>query len=190
MFEKKAAVLGALSPDTAKLLSAIEGLICIETIPGNIPVDTDCILIPCKSPDEELASLIARVKERYIPVGIITENASSDELEQFLDMGADDIITLPMPLRLVSKRIAALCSITAFDEGAVDFTLFDKIADSNSGIGSFIIQENDFANIYRFVLRMLERLDKKSQLLIFNMHESHYISQSMHLFIRISSVYQ
>lgn len=168
MLEKKAAVLGSPSPETAKILAGVEGLTCIETIPGNIPIDADCILIPCGDVTDELGKLITQAKEHFLPVGVITENASNDELEHILDLGADDIIPLPLPVRLVSQRITALCSIASFAEGAVDFSLFDKIADSNGGIGSFIIQENDFANIYRFVLRLLERLDKKAQLLIFN----------------------
>ena len=167
MAEKKAAIISGCDASTLNFFGDMDEVNFKEVQLNDISSDFDCVLVPEAADDDKLDEILRKIKIKLLPAAVITFNNDPDYLERILDCGADDVIVLPMPAKLIKHRILSLCSNSAFSEDPVDFRLFDNIAASNTGGGSFIIQENDFANIYRFVLRLLERLDKKAQLLIF-----------------------
>lgn len=170
MLEKNVAVISNSHENTDKYLHGIKGIHLNTTTIDDISADYDCVLISQDLISEDLHNTINEAKRQFIAVGIMTFDGSSENLDKLLEYGADDILVLPMPGQLIAKRIEALCRNSVLTSDPVDFSLFDRIAESNKGSGSFIIQDNDFTNIYRFVLRMLERLDQNAQLVIFNVN--------------------
>ncbi len=170
MIEKSVAVISNSYENTDKYLHGIKGISFHKTSLEDISADYDCVLISQDLISEDLHNNINEAKRQFLSVGILTFDGSSENLDNLLAYGADDVIVLPMPAQLITKRIETLCRNSVLSPDPVDFSLFDKIAESNRGSGSFIIQDNDFTNIYRFVLRMLERLDQKAQLIIFNIN--------------------
>lgn len=167
MLEKNVAVISNSYENTDKYLHGIEGISFHKTALEDISADYDCVLISQDLISDDLHNTINEAKRQFLSVGVLTFDGSSENLDKMLEYGADDVIVLPMPAQLIKKRLETLCSNSVLSPDPVDFSLFDKIAESNRGSGSFIIQDNDFTNIYRFVLRMLERLDQNAQLIIF-----------------------
>ena len=110
---------------------------------------------------------IRALRKLLIPVAVATYDGSAGNQEFLVGCGADDVIVFPIPGKLLEKRLEALSGSSVFSQADVDFSAFDRIREANQGKGSFIVQQHDFANIYRFVMRLLERLDQKAQLIIF-----------------------
>ena len=131
--------------------------------------DCDCVMISQEFAGDALGDMLRSVREHSLPVAVTTYSGSCENQERLLELGADDVIILPISVRLLEKRINALTGGSGLNAESIDFNSFKNIADANKGSGSFIVQENDFTNIYRFVLRMLERLDQRAQLVIFDM---------------------
>ena len=133
----------------------------------SVPVDSDCVLLVQDLAGEKLVERIRALRKLLIPVAVATCDGSAQNQEFLIDCGADDVIVFPLPAKLLQKRLEALAGVSVFSQDDVDFSAFDRIHEANQGKGSFIVQEHDFANIYRFVMRLLERLDQKAQLIIF-----------------------
>ncbi len=130
--------------------------------------ETDCVLISQDFAGDALVEIVKNLKSRLIPTAVITSDLSADNQEFLLECGADDILPLPLHTRLLIKRIYALTGRPELTADHVDFAAFDRILEANRGAGSFIVEEHDFTNMYRFVSRLLERLDQKAQLVIFD----------------------
>jgi len=169
MYEKKAAVICDRDSEILKMLAGTDGIAFTLTGIDNIPSDLECVLISLDHAGDTIGEMIKQARLKDAPIGVIANGITLEEQEALLDKGADDIILLPMPKKLLRQRILTLCGMVTARIGAVNFEMFDKIAEANKGGGSFIIQENDFENIYRFVTRLMERLDKKAQFLIFSL---------------------
>jgi hypothetical protein len=154
----------------------------------DFPNDSDCVLIPQEYAGERLVPMLHSLKNLLIPAAVAAFDTSVRNLDFLMDCGADEIITFPTPSRLLQKRLTALANNSVLPHTSVDFSVFDKIRESNQGRGSFVVQENDFTNIYRFVVRILERLEQKAQLIIFNFESDFgpFIeSESVYHFIQI-----
>lgn len=142
--------------------------IAVHTIDNtDLPSDSECVLIPEEYAGDKLVNMIKTMKNLLIPVAVATHDGTQDNQEYLLECGADDVIILPMVPRLLEKRLLNLGANSALSRTNVNFSAFDRIREANEGAGAFLVQENDFANIYRFVVRILERLDQKAQLIIF-----------------------
>ncbi|HAJ96180.1 MAG TPA: hypothetical protein DCO72_00355 [Ruminococcus sp.] len=128
----------------------------------------DCVLISQSYAGNGCTEFIAQLKQLRIPCAVVTFDRDIDNQEYLLQCGADDVITLPICTELLKKRIHALTDMPVHSDEEMTFTAFDRIMESNQGNGSFIVAEHDFMNIYRFVSRLLERLDQKAQMIIFN----------------------
>lgn len=189
MADKIAAFIGTSDDKTDGYFSGLDEIIIRKSDIDSISPDTDCVIIFQDGLGSDIKKAIEQLKKPFLPVAVATTNNDPDNLEDILDCGADDIIVLPMPKRLIKQRLTALCRISLSYSGAVDFALFDNIAASNKGMGSFIIQEDDFANIYRFVMRLLERFEKSAQLIIFNIEsrfkDSFIEPEIVHTFLHV-----
>ncbi|MBQ8079008.1 MAG: hypothetical protein IJ236_03570, partial [Oscillospiraceae bacterium] len=128
----------------------------------------DCVLISQKYAGQALRETIAHLRQFCIPCAVITEDNTLDNQEYLLGLGANEVIVPPICAGLLKRRLHALTDTPVHSDAEMNFAAFDRIMESNQGNGSFIVAEHDFMNIYRFVTRLLERLDQKAQLIIFN----------------------
>lgn len=128
----------------------------------------DCVLISQQYAKNQLPDFLSQLKQFRIPSAVVTFDGTIDNQEYLLEQGANDVIVLPICTKLLKQRIHALTDTPVHSDEEMNFTAFDRIMESNQGNGSFIVAEHDFMNIYRFVSRVLERLNQKAQLIIFN----------------------
>ena len=128
----------------------------------------DCVLLSQQFVGSRLADTIRHLKEFHIPCAVVTYDTALENQERLLALGADDVIVLPLCTELLRKRILSLAETPAHSDAEMNFAVFDRILEATQGNGSFIVAEHDFMNIYRFVSRVLERLEKQAELLIFN----------------------
>lgn len=150
------------------LVSAPEGFrIQVSAEPG-FSGTADCVLISQQHAGNQLTSVIGTLKPFHIPCAVVTYDGTLENQEQLLALGADDVIVLPISTPLLRSRIRALSEVPVrFDED-LNFAAFDRIMESQQGNGSFIVAEHDFMNIYRFVTRILERLEQRAQFIMFS----------------------
>ena len=128
---------------------------------------TDCVLISQQYAGNQISSAIAQLKELHIPCAVVTYDNTVENQSYLLGCGADDVFILPMCVELMRRRIHALTDLQVQSAGGLSFAAFDRITESNSGTGAFVVAEHDFISIYRFVARLLERLDQRAQLIFF-----------------------
>lgn len=162
---RKAAFIGESENEVVGLIKRLGDAEVYLSDNADIPLDCGCAVISQEFTGEEIGDMISVLKSRSIPVGVVTMDDSAENQKRLCVLGADDVIVLPIYEKLLRKRILAL-----FDHAEiVDLSYFDNIAIANNEQGAFIVHENEFANIYRFVLRILERIDKKAQLVSFSL---------------------
>ena len=127
----------------------------------------DCVLLSQQYAGNQLSQVIAQLRQFHIPCAVVTYENTAENQSGLLKAGADDVIVLPMCGELLRRRILALTEMHTAVE--MNFASFDRITESNQGGGAFIVAEHDFVNIYRFVTRVLERLNQKAQLILFRL---------------------
>lgn len=164
---QKVTVYRGNAPWFRPFASALHELQIVKTDDEDLPSDSECVLIPQDYAGEKLVRMVKSMKNLLIPVAVITHDGTADNQEYLLESGADDVIVMPIVPRLLEKRLLNLGATSALTRTNVNFTAFERIREANQGHGAFVVQENDFANIYRFVVRILERLEQKAQLIIF-----------------------
>ena len=148
----------------------------------------DCVLISQQYAGNQLAGAIAQYNQLRIPCAVVTFDGTLENQEKLLQCGADDVIVLPVCTEILCHRIRALTEMPVRSDTALNFASFDRIVESNQGNGSFIVAEHDFMNIYRFVTRILERLEQRAQLIIFSFSsepDSFVESESVLHFLKI-----
>lgn len=165
---KKIAVIGS-SDDRKSWQSVKNGeneLLFFEN--ADIPDGADVVIISQRFAGSRLAEMISSLKEKAL-VAVAAADSSCENQEHLLGLGADDVIFLPLCRELLERKLSELAKRTRLSGTgtSIDFSSFSNIAGNNKGIGSFIVQESDFENIYLFVLRVLERLDQHAQMMIF-----------------------
>ena len=132
--------------------------------------DTACVLISQEFAGENIAKTAASLRRRMIPCAVLTFDRSDENEEMLLDAGIPQIIKLPMPATLMQKRIAAMLQST--DQGGQDtgLALFSQLSQSDEQRGAYAVREADFTNLYKFVCRLQDRMDKQAQPLRFTFH--------------------
>ena len=148
-----------------KSVSGLESIEACYPDENNIPIECTCVIVSQKRYDRSLPRVISELKERGLTVCVAVEDGSIENQEDIISSGADDIFVLPMPAKLLTKRIDTLAN----NINLCDFTSLDRAAEADSALGSYIVDDNNFKSIYQFVLRLLERLDKKAQLIRFEL---------------------
>lgn len=127
----------------------------------------DAVLISQDYAGSRMAEVVKQLRQFGTPCAVVTFDGTVENQEYLLGCGADDVLVLPMCKAILKKRLHALIETPAPADAELSFLAFDKITESSAGNGSFIVPEHDFLNIYQFVVRLLERLDQKAQLIIF-----------------------
>ena len=146
----------------------------VRSLPGIEPViysgdefpsDCECVMISQEFAENRINSLLGKAWEKMMSAALCTTNGSYENQVDLCSTGADDVIVLPMYGKLLRRRIIDLAENTVIS----GFSSFDTFASGNDASGAFVVEEKDFRNIYKFVLRILERLDKKAQLVEFRL---------------------
>ena len=131
----------------------------------SIPPMCECVIASQKFFGIMLPKIIEELKQKNFSVCVATEDGSKENQEKLLSIGADDVIVLPMPAQLITKRLSGLVSSISLS----DFTALENVAEANKVAGAYVVDVYDFMNLYKFVLRVLERLDKKALLVKFEL---------------------
>lgn len=126
----------------------------------------DIIIIANSCTDSRAFDILKFAKSsqsfKKIPVAILSSSAETKRQIELLDMGFDDVWTLPMCGDIFMKRIDGLTA--AFGKEQLSFENLLAITDDGRR-GAYCVPSCDFPNIYKFVLRMLQRVRKNAQLL-------------------------
>lgn len=119
-----------------------------------------------------------------IPVIFVTSNNDCKYQEILCSCGADDIILMPMCKELIVKKMNYL--IAAFsirevelnDSNEIQFDEFiNLLSEKKCDNGAYVVKHNDFANVYRFVLRGIERTKRSAQVLLLTLNNEHEKTQ-------------
>ena len=162
----KSVIIGNKDERLDDILSSVKGFEFAYCSAEEVLPDTACVLVTDSA--EHPAEDVRLMRTRNIPAAAVTFDGSNARQEYWLDRGADRIFVLPMPDQLLYKRMVALAGSAASAASDAGFELFARITESNQQRGAYAVQEADFFNIYRFVQRLQERLERGAQLVIFS----------------------
>ena len=163
---KKIAVYG--KPD---ILPLSEDFSIEYTTLGSVPKNADCLIVSQEFAGDSLEAVFAEAEKLNISVLAVTNDPSTKNQEYLLGLGAEDVAVLPICEALLSKRIKILDNL--YRESSELFFNFSRPKDlyiENGGKGSLKVPQHDFVNLYRFVLRLLERLEVSAQMLVFSLN--------------------
>ncbi len=122
-----------------------------------------------------LEDTVNTLKGKNLPVILITETNDMAQQSRLCGVGADDVIVLPLCRELLLKRI---CDAVNRSKGVKSESdgfcmkfdeLLDSVNEKDNKRGAFCVGKDDFANIYRFILRGLERSEGKVQMVLFTL---------------------
>ncbi len=106
-----------------------------------------------------------------IPAAAVTLDPSCENQERLCEMGFDDVLCIPMSRNLFIKKLTNLVN-SAHTTGEKADPEILSLMGYDGEIGSFCVRSEDFTYIYKYVLRLLERLDKDAQMLILTVDQS------------------
>ncbi len=167
---KKVVILGKQSDLITSCFSGADEIRAAYSDLSDVLPDTACVLTAPGLDADTLREAVRVLSARKIPLAALTLNPSEEEQELLLDCGISNIIPLPMSAKLLQKRILLLAGSSAASGTDAGADLFSRIAQSNEERGAYTVSEDDFSNIYRFVLRLQERMDKEAKLAVFSFH--------------------
>lgn len=113
-----------------------------------------------------------RANERLcrVPAAAVTTEGGCENQEILLGLGFDDVIILPACGELLKRRALSLAEMSSSCAVSRHISL-DSLMDVKDGeCGAYYVCSDEFEHIYRFVLRVLERINKKAQVLVLKLH--------------------
>lgn len=164
----KIVMIGSAESEIAKSLSAVPEFRLVFSDSADVLPDTACVLVLQETAGERLPEIIRMLESRGIPFAVLASDSSEQNQEKLLDAGALNIFLLPISPSLLQKRVRLLAGMNAPETRSFD--LFAQIAANGEQRGAYAVQEENFVNIYRFVVRLQDRLEKKAQLITFSFH--------------------
>lgn len=132
--------------------------------------ETACVLISQHYAGDILPAVLRRVRSMGIPFAVLTFDGSDENQEKLLDAGVEQIFILPTAASLLQKKILLLIRNAAASKPEIGLDYLSQIAASNQELGAFVVQQTDFFNMYRFVMRLQDRMEKQAQLVTFAFH--------------------
>ena len=127
----------------------------------------DAVLISQQFAGAGLEYAFDQAQQYRLPAAAVCFDNSVQNQAYLTGLGAEDVLAPPMTGKIAAHRVRALTDRPVHSDAQMNFAAFDRIMESNQGQGAFIVAEHDFMNIYRFVSRLLERLDQRAQLILF-----------------------
>ena len=146
---------------------------CIFTADPRRLTSCDLLLISQEYCGGSIGAVIENIRSSEklanIPAAAVTSDSSAENQEILLSQGFDDVIGLPLCPKLILRRIRALSLIPCEEESAANIDLRALMSLQDSGSGAYCVRSVDFGNIFRFVMRILERTDKSAQMLVISL---------------------
>lgn len=104
---------------------------------------------------------------KSVPAAAVTFDHSSDRQDELLKIGFDDVLRLPLCDKLILRRIEGLASMLPYTLSGDRFS-FESLIDirDDGKSGAYSVQSGDLSTIYRFVIRILQRLGTSAQVLL------------------------
>lgn len=121
-----------------------------------------------------IAAVIENIRASVLfcdtPAAAFTSECSCENQEILMGLGFDDVIRTPICGQLLLRRAKALAAVVLNNDVHRTITIDSlmKIKDGESG--AYCVRSVDFTNIFRFVLRSLERTRKNTQMLVFDLN--------------------
>ncbi len=139
-----------------------------QTIIGN---EADVFLLCQDFLGNRLSDAINAIKDNMRSVAVMTSDTSTENQKYLCDMGADDIIFMPVCREFLMKKISILNagSNDVLEKNNINISCFSQLEETNGGDGAYLVHRQNFGDIYKFVLRIMERLEKQCQALIFTL---------------------
>ena len=166
---EKIVVFGRQDDALTACLTDNEAFRFVFTDSTEIPPDAACVLISPEFAGENLREIVRSIRRKNCPLAAVTGSLTDEAEEALLDSGITHIMKLPVSETLLKKRLAAL-TVSSSGTESVEFNLFRQMTQDNELRGAYVVKEADFSNIYRFVQRLQERMDKQAQLVTFSFH--------------------
>lgn len=146
-------------------------------ITGKFP---DAVVVNADFAGEKLQELVRTVRSaagyRKIPIVFFTKNNSSEWLSSLCDLGADDVFVLPLCRELIVRRLNTLTDAYGSEEkvgndtASFDFDEFIEMVSEKNIKGAFCVRQNEFTNLYRFIIRGLDRSRKSVQVIMLTLN--------------------
>lgn len=135
----------------------------------------DVIILNADFASDKTAEIINSIRDccsmKKIPILLFTSDNNCERQSELFSCGADDIMHFPLCKELILRRIKLLISdsdtqANAPKERFCFDDIMDMVSEKKYEKGGYIVQKSDFASIYRFVMRGLERSRKNVQVLL------------------------
>ncbi|HOC34260.1 MAG TPA: hypothetical protein PLH98_18705 [Ruminococcus flavefaciens] len=117
--------------------------------------------------EENYAELRQLQGFKSVPAAAVTYDHGSDRQDELLEIGFDDVLRLPLCDKLIARRIEGLAAMLPYTLSSDSFS-FESLIDirDDGKSGAFSVQSDDLSTIYRFVIRILQRLGTSAQVLL------------------------
>jgi hypothetical protein len=151
-------------------LSNEEVTISLKSDMNDLPY-CDAIIISDSFNERPIEENLAEIKKmagfKCIPCAAAVCEHSIERQEYLIENGFDDVIQMPLCRELIVRRIEGLAAILPYSLSSGKFS-YESLLDirDNGESGAYSVQSNDFTTIYRFIIRILKRLDKSAQVLL------------------------
>ena len=139
---------------------------------ADVKPDTECVLVSQEYSGGDIGDIAATFKRHGIPCAVVTFDGSDTNKAELLGKGITDIIVFPTSDELLVKHVTALISSQRLGAD-VGFETFAKAIALDDQKGAFVVHESNFTNLYRFVKRLLDRMDKSAYLVKFSFTNPH-----------------
>ena len=104
------------------------------------------------------------------PTAAFTAECSCENQEILMALGFDDVIRTPICNQLLLRRAKALAAVVLNNDIHRTITIDSLMKMKDGESGAYCVRSVDFTNIFRFVLRFLERTQKNTQMLVFDLN--------------------
>lgn len=148
-------------------LPATENITFSYTNSPDVAPDTECVLVSQEYSGGNVCEIIKTFKRRGIPCAVVTFDGSDENRAHLISSGVTDVFVLPTSDELLLKHITAMLSSQRIGSDA-GFETFAKVIALDDQKGAFVVHESNFTNLYRFVKRLLDRMDKPACLVKFS----------------------
>ncbi|MBO7472634.1 MAG: hypothetical protein J6U00_01295 [Ruminococcus sp.] len=116
-----------------------------------------------------IENIRASGKHCNTPAAAVTSEVSCENQEILMALGFDDVIRLPICSQLMLRRAKALATVVPNNDIHRSITIDSLLKLKDGESGAYCVRSVDFTNIFRFVLRVLERTQKDTQMLVFSL---------------------
>ena len=120
------------------------------------------------SVDTVIKDIRSSEKLADVPTAVIVDGSCCEEQDIFLSIGFDDVICQPLCAKLLLRRAQTLALTQHGSEKVMTLDSIMSIKDGDEG--AYCVRSMDFTNIFRFVLRVLERSGKDAQILVLTLN--------------------